>query len=275
MIYARRGPKCLGVIFEFGRYFVPLGASFAVGLFASNYAYLYCSVAFLQFMKEANVVLVFGFSALVGLQRFTRARMLVICWIILGATMAVTEEMKFVFVGFLIQAVSQLGECTKNVLGEWMMSGSDFRLDPLTYTMSMAPVAFLPLAMGTCASFDTAVLTDFQRCWPLLLANALTAVCLNVLISTFIKACSTMSFILAGIAKDIFIVTVSAIAFGDVITTQQMMGFGVCLTGITAWSSIKIKPEWWGFLADQRPKAMVAKEDEETPLFTASGRERK
>merc|ERR1712032_1780838 len=48
-----------GVVFTRGRklellrFFVPLGALFAVALYTSNLAYLYCSVAFLQFMKES------------------------------------------------------------------------------------------------------------------------------------------------------------------------------------------------------------------------------
>mmetsp|Transcript_67014 Transcript_67014/g.146167 ORF Transcript_67014/g.146167 Transcript_67014/m.146167 type:complete len:346 (-) Transcript_67014:82-1119(-) len=259
MEHAKAGPKCLGVVCDFGIYFIPLGLFFAVAITCSNYAYFYCAVPFLQFMKEANVVLVFCLSAAVGLQHFTRARFLAIAWIMAGATMAVTGEMKFAFVGFAFQALSQFGECAKNVLGEWMMTKSSSRLDPLTYTMSMAPVALVPLAIGALVSYDSSVLNDFLQHWHLILASALLAVALNVMISVFIRSCSAMAFILSGLFKDFFIVSVSAAAFGDDISHQQMLGFAVCLSGIAAWSSIKLKPELWSFLgpSDDERKLLI------------------
>eukprot|EP00406_Dinophysis_acuminata_P020555 CAMPEP_0179335772 /NCGR_PEP_ID=MMETSP0797-20121207/66675_1 /TAXON_ID=47934 /ORGANISM="Dinophysis acuminata, Strain DAEP01" /LENGTH=138 /DNA_ID=CAMNT_0021049189 /DNA_START=8 /DNA_END=421 /DNA_ORIENTATION=+ len=49
------------------KWFAPLGLMFAVGLFCSNQAYMYCSASYLQFLKEANMVLVFALSCLAGL----------------------------------------------------------------------------------------------------------------------------------------------------------------------------------------------------------------
>merc|ERR1719217_1885178 len=103
------------------RWFVPLGCLFAVGLSCSNKAYLYCNVAFLQFMKEANVALVFGLGVFVGIQECSRSKLFVLAWILLGAFMAVHGQVEFVWVGFLVQALSQLGECGKTVLGEKIM----------------------------------------------------------------------------------------------------------------------------------------------------------
>merc|ERR1719454_1832481 len=99
--------KTAGQRLQLLKYFIPLGAFFAIGLFASNQAYLYCSVAFLQFMKEANVVLVFTLSCFVGMQMATRSKVAVLLWILLGSTLAVQGEMKFVLIGFVIQAISQ------------------------------------------------------------------------------------------------------------------------------------------------------------------------
>ena len=52
----------------------PLAVRFAVDLFGASVACVYCSPAFLQFMKEGNVMLVFVLSCTVGLQSCTRAR---------------------------------------------------------------------------------------------------------------------------------------------------------------------------------------------------------
>jgi len=248
MEHAKAGPKCLGVVCDFGIYFIPLGLFFAVAITCSNYAYFYCAVPFLQFMKEGNIVLIFLFSVVAGLQSVTRARVLVLTVILIGATMSVTGEIKFVLVGFLLQALSQLGECSKNVLGEWMMTSSQTRLDPLTYTMSTAPVALVPLAIATFASSQSTMITAFLHHWPLLLANCLIAVALNVMIAILIQSCSAMAGTLCGLLKDILVVTVAAAAFGVAVTGQQVVGFALCILGIGAWSSIRFRPDLWNFL---------------------------
>ena len=50
------------------KYILPLGFLFALALYCSNRAYLYSTVAFLQFCKEGNVALIFAMSCLLGLQ---------------------------------------------------------------------------------------------------------------------------------------------------------------------------------------------------------------
>merc|ERR1719210_1227778 len=71
------------------KWFAPLGILFAIGLFGSNQAYLYCSAAFLQFMKEANIVLVFALSCFVGLNSWTRPKLVNMVWIIIGTSISV------------------------------------------------------------------------------------------------------------------------------------------------------------------------------------------
>merc|ERR1719217_1318598 len=52
--------------------FLPIGIAFAASLILSNQAYIYCNVAFIQMLKEINIVMVFFLSALVGLQKFSK-----------------------------------------------------------------------------------------------------------------------------------------------------------------------------------------------------------
>merc|ERR1719330_364800 len=93
-------------------YLLPIGFLFALSLYGANRAYLYCSVAFLQFMKEANVVMVFSFSAMAGLQMVNRQRLFVIAWVILGSSFAVSGDLHFALIGFTLQGISQLAECS-------------------------------------------------------------------------------------------------------------------------------------------------------------------
>jgi len=227
---------------ELFKSFVPLGLLFAIGLYGSNQAYLYCNAAFLQFMKEGNIVLVFAISCLAGMAVLTGDKVVNIIWIVGGASIAVVGEVHFVLVGFLFQIMSQVGECCKNVMGEWMMKGR-FKLDPLTYTMFMAPVCLVFLLVGTAVTWDKHNISDMRAMWRFLVPNACLAFLLNVSISVLIKEVSAMAFILSGLVKDVLIVAVSAAVFGENVVRNQYLGFTICLSGVFFWSWSKIAPE--------------------------------
>jgi len=222
------------------RWFVPIALLFGVNLFGSNQAYLYCSVTFLQFMKEANAMIVFVISCIAGLQSCSRLRVFVIVWVILSASVSVSGEVHFALMGFVFQAAAQLAECTRNVMGELLLSGKKF--DPLTYTMFIAPVCFALLAVATAVLWQPGTWADLRRCWPLLLANGTVAFALNVLVACVIKECSAVGFVLCGIAKDIFIVVISSMAFHELVTARQATAFVVTLAGIFFWTLMKTHP---------------------------------
>jgi len=222
------------------KWFVPIGCCFAVMLFCSNQAYLYCSVTFLQFMKEANVMLVFIFSCLIGLQSFTRLRCLVIVWVIVGAALAVSGEVHFAWIGFVFQGVSQLAEVSRMLMGEIVLTGR--KLDPLSYNMILAPICLFVLVIANAIRWSEGVVADFARLWPVIIANACVAFCLNISVAAVIKECSAVGFVLAGLTKDIAIVLFSAVAFREHVTRHQAFAFIVTIAGVAFWSYMKLYP---------------------------------
>jgi len=234
---------CKGKMAKLYKYLAPIGFLFAIMLYGSNRAYLYCSIAFLQFMKEANVVLVFTFSALAGLQFINRQRVVVIAWVILGSSLCVHGELNFVFLGFMLQGVSQLAECARAVVAELVLTGSEFKLDPLSYTFFMAPVCLVVLCIGNIITWDHSVITDLAVWWPYLLPNACMAFCLNVMIAQVIKETSAVGFIITGVVKDICLVVFSSLVFHDSITMNQWLSFSITLSGVFFWSIMKVFPD--------------------------------
>jgi len=223
------------------KWFVPIGCCFAVMLFGSNQAYLYCNVTFLQFMKEANVMLVFVFSCIVGLQTFGRLRCAVIVWVIVGASISVSGEAHFKWLGFIYQAISQLAEVTRMIMGEIVLGGK--KLDPLTYNLFLAPICLIVLIIANAIHWSPGTWADLAETWPLLIGNACLAFLLNVLVASVIKECSAVGFVLAGLTKDIAIVIFSSLAFHENVTQKQAGAFVITIAGVFFWSFIKIYPD--------------------------------
>lgn len=222
-------------------YIAPLGALFALSLYASNQAYAYSSVAFLQFCKEGNVALVFAMSCCLGLQRFSWTKTAVLSVVVLGCSLCAHGELNFVLIGFAMQIFSQVCECSKNLIGEVVMTGAGMKLDVLTFVLFQAPCSLLPLLVAGASAWHPDVGTDFFKMWPLLLANATLAFFLNIFIALTIKRLSTLAFVIIGLVKDFVIVCASAIVFNDPISVQQRIGFTIIMVGILLWSQVKLK----------------------------------
>lgn len=227
---------------ELLKWFVPIGIFFAIALYTSNRAYIFCDVAFLQFMKENNVMICFLLSCAVGIQSLDRLKFMIVAWVVMTSAMAVGEELHFVWFGFALQAVSQLAECSRAVMGECVLTGAGLRLDPLSYTLFTAPICLMVLAVGTAATWEPAILTQGLLHWRLIVPNTMLAFILNLLVASVIKETSAVGFTMGGVLKDIFIVVLSALTFGETVTTKQMIGFSGSIFGIVCWSVLKIQP---------------------------------
>lgn len=229
---------------------LPIALLFALQLVLLNTAYLHSTVAFLQMMKEANLVLVYVLSLFAALERFSWRSVGILVFVVFATTLTIHGEVNFSMTGFLLQGVGQIFECCKIVLQAMMLSNAGRKLDALTYVMLVMPLCalFLGAGMGVLTVFPhshfmTPQWHDLVMWWPHLLANACVAFMLNVIIALFMKHSSAVAFILAGIVKDAMIVAAGWLVLQEFISIVQLVGFSLQLAGILVWSVIKTFPE--------------------------------
>mmetsp|Transcript_156420 Transcript_156420/g.284560 ORF Transcript_156420/g.284560 Transcript_156420/m.284560 type:complete len:374 (-) Transcript_156420:76-1197(-) len=229
---------------------LPIALLFSVQLVLSNTAYLHSSTAFLQMMKEANLVLVYAFSLMFALEVFNWNKGKVLFAIMCATFLTIHGELHFSWLGFVIQVTGQLFESLKIVFQGFVLSSAGYKLDALTYVLLVMPLCFLVLgAMYFCLVFvhpletlQTPKWKDLQIWWPVLLANSCVAFSLNLTIAMFMKYSSPISFIIAGILKDTCIVCVGATMLGEQVSSMQVAGFGLQLVFIGVWSIMKLFP---------------------------------
>ncbi|CAJ1363471.1 unnamed protein product, partial [Effrenium voratum] len=121
---------------------------------------------FLRFCKQGNVAIVFVGSCLVGLQSFSWPKALVLGVVVTGCSVCATGEIEFQINGLLFQLLSQFAECSKNLIGEIVMTGAGLKLDVLTFVAFQAPFSLLPLLLGAVAEWSPQVAADFVAWWP-------------------------------------------------------------------------------------------------------------
>jgi len=230
---------------------IPIAFVFAGNLVLSNMAYMYSSLAFLQMMKEGNVVLVYVGSLFAGLEVFKLRSCCLLTFIWLATMLNIKGEINFSFVGTLIQGASQIFEVIRLVLQAIVLSDHGQKLDSMTYVLVVMPICFLfvalLLALRACGFMASADTTVFQwsyvsGCWHLLLMNALLAFFLNVSIAIFVKHTSAVAMVLAGLVKDSLVVVSSVAFLGEAVSRTQQVGFALQLGGVLVWSLMKRFP---------------------------------
>lgn len=281
-------------------FLLPISLFFTGTLVLSNQAYLYCSLAFLQMMKEGNLLLVYVASLLLGLETVHRnisqrqKLVPVLLFILFSTCMTVYGEIKFVLLGFMIQLTSQFCEVGKIVLQNQLLSAKkaeggeegkeapkrnvgeygsleegkakekdeasseakpkSLKMDPLTFVLLISPFCFCWLSVkfvcvhlssahyGDGAHSFQAVLAKFLVYKHILLLNCCVAFVLNVVIAYFMKLSTALTFIIAGIVKDIFIVVMGVIGFQEHISNLQIFAFVLQCLGIFVYSLMKAFP---------------------------------
>mmetsp|Transcript_24524 Transcript_24524/g.46529 ORF Transcript_24524/g.46529 Transcript_24524/m.46529 type:complete len:369 (+) Transcript_24524:115-1221(+) len=229
----------------------PIALLFSVQLVLTNTAYLHSSTAFLQMMKEANLVLVYVFSLFAALESFSWVKGRVLVAIIFATALTIHGELRFSWHGFFIQGSGQLFESLKIVFQAMLLSNAGRKLDALSYVLLVMPLCFLFLGgmffflvvVHPLEMLKTPHWNDIVTWWPVLLANCCVAFLLNITIALFIKYSSPIGFILAGILKDVCIVVAGATMLGELVSRQQAFGFVLQLGFISVWSLMKLFPD--------------------------------
>jgi hypothetical protein len=230
---------------------MPIAFVFSVQLVLSNTAYLNSSMAFLQMMKESNLVLVYAFSLVGALETFGWTKVKIIVMMLCATGLTIHGEVNFSMKGFVIQATGQLFESSKIVLQVLLLSSAGRKLDVLTYVLLVMPACFLVLGcmlffltyVHPMELFATPLWSDVVAWWPILFANANLAFALNVAIALLMKEVSAVGYILAGVVKDTFIVVVGAAALHEPIALLQCVGFSMQLFFVCTWSLMKTFPD--------------------------------
>jgi len=221
--------------------FVPIGAAFALSLVCGNAAYKFLSVSFLQCMKQWNVVIIYAFSVLAGLEALRRCSIVLLTFIICGVLLAIRGQLHFELAGFVLQVISSLSEATKVIMQGVLMSGS-LKLDALTMVLFMAPACLLtnivPLAVVDVPRWGE-LYPLLMSHWPFILLNACLAFGLNVIVAQCIKQLSPVGYLLCGIVKDVCIIVTSSVFLGESLERMQIIGFSIALSGVTAYSLYK------------------------------------
>jgi len=229
---------------------LPIGLFFALELVFSNAALNYANIAFLQMMKEGNLVMVYIFAIIAALERFSVGKTGIVIFTATATLMTVEGELSATATGVTMQVVSQVAACLKMTLQGLLLSGVR-KLDVFTYVLVVMPFCFAFLTGMSFAhpllAYSGLATVPTQAdlvlwAWPIAKSCTL-AFGLNLVVALTVQVLSPIGFLFASIFKDIFMILMGVLLLGEVVSPMQRVAFSMQLFGVFAWSLLKTFPK--------------------------------
>ncbi|THH00486.1 hypothetical protein EW026_g2058 [Hermanssonia centrifuga] len=220
----------------FLRSILPIGLLFSGSLILSNTAYLYLSVAYIQMLKAFTPVAILLISWTFRIQEPSKKLAVIVFMISSGVALASKGELRFNLVGFITQAAAVAFEASRLVMIQILLHG--LKMDPLVSLHYYAPVcalinlAILPLTEGLAPFYEVMRIGSM-----ILFSNALVAFLLNVAAVFLVSSGSGLVLTLAGVFKDILLITGSVLIFGSSIMPLQILGYSIALGGLVLFKT--------------------------------------
>ncbi|TEB19158.1 TPT-domain-containing protein [Coprinellus micaceus] len=202
---------------------LPIGMLFSGSLILSNTAYLYLSVAYIQMLKAFTPVAILLISWTFRIQEPNKKLAIIVLMISTGVALTSQGEMHFNLFGFLTQAAAVAFESSRLVMIQILLH--NLKMDPLVSLHYYAPVCavlcglFIPFTEGLAPFY---ALKDVGAL--VLISNAGVAFLLNVAAVFLVGVGSGLVLTLAGVFKDILLITGSVVLFGSQISPMQVFG---------------------------------------------------
>merc|ERR1719401_1856379 len=98
---------------------------------------MHLGLAFIQMIKETNIIWVYVFSVIAMLEKFTLNAACIIVLALVGMSLTVEGETRFELIGMIIQLAAVLCESVRITLQGVLLSGK--KLDPFSYILTTSP----------------------------------------------------------------------------------------------------------------------------------------
>ena len=224
----------------------PIAALFAVSLWASNTAYVYLSVAFIQMLKALSPVVVYTIGCSIGVERYSHERLANMAVVTLGVMIASYGELNFNFFGFAVQLVAVLAESCRIIAVQLVLGKANLKLNSITTLYYVSPACFVflivPFAMLELPrlAYGLEVTHSVRYSAGVMLANAMCAFALNAVIYLLIGRTSALTLNVAGVVKDMFLIGISSVIFEAPVSSTQLVGSLVAFGGVCYYNYRKL-----------------------------------
>ncbi|KAJ1968261.1 hypothetical protein IWQ62_001348 [Dispira parvispora] len=221
---------------------VPCGAASGLEVALANGALIFITLSFYTMVKSSTPIWVLVFAFTFGLETFTWPLLFQIFLICFGVSLTVVGETQFHLGGFLLVLGASITSGFRWSLTQILLQKRSLGLDhPILTLYRLAPVAFLTMAVLTlCIENPWVHESSTSALWTLHIPTTLGLAVLGGFLALatimcefrLIQLTSTVTLSVCGISKEILMITLSILLFGDEMTVTNVTGLVISIAGI-------------------------------------------
>ncbi|KAK0484397.1 TPT-domain-containing protein [Armillaria luteobubalina] len=236
---------------DYGKKVVPTAVATSLDVGLSNFSLKMISLSFYTMCKSSSLIFVLLFAFLFKLETFSWRLVGVIFLICAGVLLMVATETHFVLKGFLLViSASGLGGLRWG-LTQLLLRNKKLGLDnPAATVFWMSPTMGISLAIisAIIEGWGTVIHSGFFSTLPkaleticYLMAPGVVAFCMVMSEFYIIQRTGMVPMSIAGIAKEVTTITISAWFFGDELTPLNITGVAITVCGIVLFTYHKYR----------------------------------
>eukprot|EP00731_Ephydatia_muelleri_P026400 Em0018g500a len=235
------------------RHVVPVAVFSILDIGLSNWSLIFISVSLYTMSKSSALIFVFLFSVILKLEKPRVVMVLVVLFIVAGLFMFTYHSTKFAVEGFLLVMIASAISGLRWTTAQLTLQRVDLKLsnpiDMLYHLLPVMALTLLPLALtidgvhiGTSELvFRASNSNVFSVTMVIILGSTVLAFFLNVSEFLLVYHTSGITLSIAGIVKEIIILTLSTMWWeDDTLSTVNIMGMMICVAGITTHTTMKV-----------------------------------
>ncbi|KAI9302805.1 triose-phosphate transporter family-domain-containing protein [Cunninghamella echinulata] len=202
-------------------------------------------------VKSSTPVWVLLFSFLFGFEKPKLALIAIITVIVTGVFLTIEGETKFDMIGFILVLVAAIVSGLRWNLTQLLLQQDRIGINsPITTLYYLSPVMFITMAILSLIfenpidqfrqseHFDN--IFHILESFGLMAIGGLLAFAMTLAELYLIKNTNTVTLSVAGISKEIVVITLSVIVYGDELTPKNILGLIVSICGIIGYNYYKL-----------------------------------
>ncbi|KAF9350567.1 Triose-phosphate Transporter [Mortierella sp. AD094] len=231
---------------------IPCATAAALEICMANASLMYITLSFYTMIKSSTPIWVLIFAFFFRLEKPRWSLILIIGVIVIGVVLTVAGEAQFDMTGFVLVLLAAVMSGLRWSLTQMLLQKDQLGMDnPVATLYYISPIMFVIMSVLSLViedpfvqfasseffqDFNTGLLTMMMAGGGGFLAFAMTVAEFKL-----IKNTGTVTLSVAGISKEIVVISLSMVIFGDRLTFVNLLGLLVSIGGIMAYNYDKIK----------------------------------
>ncbi|CAI2171429.1 14822_t:CDS:2 [Funneliformis geosporum] len=249
MIYKKTEGKSVSISSYFTRV-VPCAVAAALEICMANASLVFITLSFYTMVKSSTPIWVLIFAFAFGLEQPKLILIIIITVISVGVLLTVEGETRFNLTGFLLVLGAAIISGLRWTLTQMLLQKEEGMNNPVATLYYLSPIMFILMSIlslifeqpfqvfNTSKHFEN--VTRGLQTFGLMLMGGLLAFCMTIAEFALIKNTSTVTLSVAGISKEVVVITLSVLIYHDELTPINLLGLFISITGIIGYNYYKI-----------------------------------